>query len=334
MQDLTPRTNWKAQLAEADELISDLSDAATLEDRERLGRALTDRGQAFVELGRTQEALASLDEVVARFDDASEPELSLRVAVALGDKARVLLALDRSKEALSACDAVLSRFARNSDARFLPWVEYAALLRAKALRTLGREAEAVEAYQQYLRDFSPRSRTALAGLARALGQLGRHEEAVVASDLYLNAASESSEPVEPLWIVEFLLAKARHLIVLGQLRTALASCEEVIDLLRGAEDREARESLAGALLRKAAILALEEDDAATAALDELLTVRHKDGQLRVNFAADELEKLKHGLARVPGHPEAEAGEPDVLWLQGGDADAYGFKVAHDLRDLD
>jgi tetratricopeptide (TPR) repeat protein len=338
---VTEPDDWEAQVAEYDELVSDLSEATTLEDRDWLAWALISHGEALEKLGRAKEALASYEEVVARFDDAPEVELHARVASALGRSARALLELKRPEEALAACDALLSRFAENSDARFLPSISYGVLLRGRALWTLGRKWEAAETNQRHLRDFSPASFEALFGLARSLSQLGCHEEAVAAIDEYLTAIGDSSEPVDPWWIAYLLLARARHLIVLGKLPKALASCEEVIELLSGAVELELRASLAGALLRKAAILALDEQTAEVgAALDQVTKLRHEGEQLLVNFEPDELEALQPGLARLSGELEAFAGEPDLVTFEGEGGNIYGFElidfrdIPDDLRDLD
>lgn len=324
----------EAKLAEYDEHVAKFSEATTLEDRDELAWALLSRGAALRELGREKEALASFEEVVSRFDGASEVELQARVAVALGRGADVLLELKRPEEAVAACDAALSRFAGNSDARFRPSISFALRLRGRALLNLGRVWEAAEAYQQYVRDFSPPEPAALYGLAECLTQLGRCEEALPAIDAYLAAVSESAEPVEPRWPAYLLLVKARHLIALGEFQEARASCEKVIDLLRGiASERNLREYLAGALLRRAAILALEgetqEVDLAVAEIEEL---RHEDERLLVNFEPAELEALQQGLERLSDDSEVGAGEREFVTLEGEAGNVYGIEFV-DFRNI-
>jgi tetratricopeptide (TPR) repeat protein len=333
--------DWEAKVAEYDEVISDLPEAATLLDRDRLAWALGSRGWALLKLSRAREALASYDEVVARFDDAPEVELRVHVALALEGRASAFLGLKRPDEALAVCDDMLSRYTDVSDERFASSISFALLTRGAALWRLGRNWEAAETYQKHLQQFSPPSLVALFGLARSSSAVGRHEEAIAAIDAYLNAVAEASEPVDAWWIAFFLRAKARHLIVLGKLREALVPCEQAVDLFRGTSEPALRESLAGMLLRKAAILALdEESDAAAAALDEALALRTEDDEmLLVDFEPDELEELKQGLARLSDDPAGYESDPDLLWQRDGEQ-AYGIKVvdlrnlADDLRDLD
>jgi tetratricopeptide (TPR) repeat protein len=333
--------DWEAKVAEYDEAISNRWEVTTLEDRDWLAWALIERGQALEQLGRLKEALASYEELVARFDDAPEADIQERVAIALAQTTLVLRKLKRPEDALAVCDAVLSRFGETADERFAPSISYALQVRGQALLTLGRVWEAAETYQRHLHDFPPATLTTLVGLAKSLSQLRRHEEAVAAIDAYLTARADAAEPLPHRWTAYYLLAKARHLIVLGKSCEALATCEEVIDLLTGDADPNARELLAGALLRKAAIVALDEEtDAARAALDEALMLRTEDDQmLLVNFEPDELEELKHGLARLSA-PEALDSNPDLLWVQDEGEARYGIKlfdfrnIPDDLRDLD
>ena len=78
--------------------------------RERVAKALVNKGVALGALGRSTEAVAVCDEVVARYGEDPAPALREQVAKALYNTGVRLGALGHSTEAIAVYDEVAARY--------------------------------------------------------------------------------------------------------------------------------------------------------------------------------------------------------------------------------
>jgi len=248
----------------ADELLHGIETADPRALAYVVAPALSNKGVSLVALDRSDEALLAFDEALSYLPDRSDPRIREAAARALLHKGTTLNDLGRDDEALRVFDEVCSQFRRDAAPQGVRRRVHAALIyKGDALVEKGSYQQALDAYdlaQQRLRDPSESLTREALGRARigrgnALVGLGRLAEARAELDDVLADLGEDQEPVVRQLLVKTLRAKM-NAVSESDAETELAMYDEVLDRLGGADEPEARELVATALVVRGSTLAV------------------------------------------------------------------------------
>lgn len=97
------------RVVESDAVLARDGSSDDPEARERVARALIEKGHALGALGRPADALACFTVLCERFGDATDAPMTGRVSEARYATVKQLLALGRAAEAEAACDELIDQ---------------------------------------------------------------------------------------------------------------------------------------------------------------------------------------------------------------------------------
>ena len=247
--------------------------------RERIAKALLNKGYSLGASSRSEEAVAVYDQVVKRFGDATEPALREQVARALVNKGVSLGALNRSEEEVAVYDEVVKRFADATEPVLRERVAWALVNKGAALGALNRSDDAVAVYDEVVKRFGDATEPAVREhVARALvnkgnrlGTLNRSDDAVAVYDEVLKRFGDATEPAVREQVAWALFNKGNRLGALNRSDDAVAVYDEVVKRFGDATEPAMREQVAWALLNKGNRLGtLNRSDDAVAVYDEVV----------------------------------------------------------------
>lgn len=220
--------------------------------RERVAKALVNKGITLGDLNRCEEAIAVYDEVVRRLDEASEPALHEHVAKALYNKGFSLGALNRNEEEIATYDEVVRRFGEANEPILRDIVANALRAKGISLGAMNRSEEAIANYDEVVRRFGEATEPVLREtVAKALinkgfrlSALDRTEEEIAVFDEVVRRFGEATEPglredvARALNGVGFvMICEAKRLWTSGNEESALASLSTAHDRLCAALER-------------------------------------------------------------------------------------------------
>ena len=119
--------------------------------RERLARALVNKGYRLAVLGQSEQMIAVYDDVVARFGTATEPALREQVARALVNKGYTLAVLGQSEQAIAVYDDVVVRFGAATEPDQRGCVALSFQRKARLLREVERFDASKSAYRDAIK---------------------------------------------------------------------------------------------------------------------------------------------------------------------------------------
>jgi tetratricopeptide (TPR) repeat protein len=226
--------------------------------RERIAKALTNKGIWLRKLDRFEEAVQVSDRVVERFGDASELVLKHQVARALVDKGLALDQLNRHEEEIQVYESVVARFAGASALILRQQVARALVFKGRTLDQLNRYEEAIQVYDSVVARFggdrklhlSVQVARALVDKGLALDQLNRHEEEIQVYDSVVTRFGEAVEPILREEVASALINKALALDQLSRHEEEIQVYDNVVGRFGEAAEVALRTQVASALVNK------------------------------------------------------------------------------------
>ena len=227
-----------------------------------VGMALTNRGAAYLELNRFEDALDTFEDVEVRFRHHKSAKILELVAMAPVNKGMTLGRLNRSNEALESYQAVVKRIGSE------PWPEVRELVACALfqcgvlLAKKGQGKKALQAYENLFHGFGADSDPGvIAWVARGLvnkggtlGRLGCLDEARLAHDAFGFQPWKRTTVDMKECAAQALLGRAWTLEQLNRPREALATYNEALAQFESQTANGSAENVARSLLAKGDLL--------------------------------------------------------------------------------
>ena len=239
-----------------------------------------DRGVAFLNLERHEEALSAFEEAINKYTDVSDTELAKQVIRAYGNKGVTLSLLDRREDTVAAFNEIVVRFGEATEIELRRLIARALASKGYYLAEFGCREEAIAVYDEVVTRFGEATETELREqVARVLGskgynlsELGRAEEAIAAYDEVV-ARFDGATEIELRKLVAWaLIQKGEALSELDREEESIAAYDEAVTEFGGATELELREQVAWALILKGEALGeFGRREEAIALYDEVVT---------------------------------------------------------------
>jgi tetratricopeptide (TPR) repeat protein len=226
--------------------------------RERVAKALYNKGLRLGVLGQPKQEIAVYDDIVARFGAATEPNLRGRVAMALFNKGYTLGVLGQSEQEIAAYDDVVARFGAAIEPALREQVVMALVNKGLTLDILGQSEHAIAVYDDVVARFGTATEPALREKAAKalvikgyrLGDLGQSEQAISAYDDVVARFGADTKLSVREQVAKALFNKAFRLGELGQSEPEIAAYDEVVARFGAATEPVLREQVSKALVNK------------------------------------------------------------------------------------
>lgn len=229
-------TSAEKQANMYEKLINRFEEHVESDIREKVAKALVNKGLALEFLDQLDNAIETYNEVVAKFGESNELGLQEAVARALTSKAITLSKLKQLENAIKVCDELIKRF----DDSDKPILQEAV---AKAFVTK----------------------------AATLGRLNQLDDAIKVCDEVIERFGEGYEPDLQEPVARALLCKIMALKQLDNLEMTIESCDELIERLGEDNELILQETAAKAFMYKAFTLnKLEQSEKEIKVYNELI----------------------------------------------------------------